>query len=231
MSKVYTIYVSLIGKMEIGRPVGQKALGAVPDMILEIEDIRSLGDERLKFIFWASGDDFQRYESALTDDPTIFDYECLTELSNRHLYRIQLSEEGQQNTLQFVVIEEDIVSISLTMTSESVEFVGRFPSRNTIITLKEQCENQNRYFKLINLYEEKSVEKDGISTNKYGVTSSQREALITALEKGYFNVPRETRMEDIADELGISSSALSAQLRRGQQALLRHTLANGSSVR
>lgn len=184
MSKVYTRYVSLIGKMEIGRPVGQKALEAVPDMILEIEDIRSLADERLKFIFWASGDDFQTYESALTDDPTISDYECLTELPSRHLYRIQLSEEGQQHTLQLIAIEQDIVSISLTMTAENVEFVGRFPSRSAIIALKEQCENRNRNFKLINLYEEKHVGMDGRSTNKYGVTSSQREALITALEKG-----------------------------------------------
>lgn len=230
MSKIRIESMSLIGKMEIGRPVGQKALKAVPDMILEIEDIRSLADEPFKFIFWASNDDFQTYESALTDDPSVSDYKCLTELPERRLYQIQLSEEGQQNTLQPIAVEQDIVPISLTMTVEGVEFVGRFPSRSAIITLKEKCEELDRHFRLINLYEEKPVEKDGGRTNRYGVTSSQRGALIAALEKGYFNVPRETRMEDIADELDISTSALSAQLRRGQKALLRHTLANGSSI-
>lgn len=216
--------MALIGELEIGTPVGQQALEAAPDMVLEIEDIRSLESEPWTFLFWAYGGEFETYESALADDPTVATYDCLTVLPDRRLYRVELSKYGQENTLYPVAVGQNIITISLTMTSESVEYIGRFPSREALLEFIDECKAQNRTFTLCTLYEEESTADDG--TDRYGVTASQREVLLTALEQGYFDVPRESRMADIAAELEISTSAVSAQLRRGQQSLLRQTLAN-----
>ncbi|OVE82985.1 helix-turn-helix domain-containing protein [Natronolimnobius baerhuensis] len=219
--------MALIGKLAIGNPVGEQALAEVPEMVLEVEDIRSLADDPWTFVFWAAGDDFQTYESALDDDPTVSTYECLTALPDRRLYRCELSPEGQQHTLQFVAIDENILTIRLTLSASGIEYVGRFPSREALHSFREVCIEQNRSFSVRNLYEEQA---SGDDERRYGVTASQRETLLTALEQGYFEVPRETRMEDIAGELEISTSAVSAQLRRGQASLLRHTLAAHSSI-
>ncbi|MHC3439784.1 helix-turn-helix domain-containing protein [Natrialbaceae archaeon A-gly3] len=221
--------MTYIARINIGSPVGQESLQAVPDMVLQVEDIRSLSDESWKFIYWASGDDFETYEDALADDPTIDSYKCLTELPERRLYRITLSDEGQRQTLQPVAVEEDIVGRSLTKTAERVEFLGRFPSRDALYTLRDACREQDRKFELLSLYEEKPTEYDGGQSSRYGVTDTQRDALLAALKQGYFNVPRQTTMENIADSLDISVSALSSRLRRGQQTLLRNTLVQESS--
>ncbi|WP_226043121.1 helix-turn-helix domain-containing protein [Natrinema sp. DC36] len=211
--------------MEISPPLGQVSLESVPDMELLFEDIRSAGDEPWKIIVWAMGDDFEKYESTLTIDPTIDTYDCLTKLPEKRLYGLRLSDEGQHQTIHTVSVEHDITIIRLTATANKEELLARFPSRDAVAHLRKACLERNRRFELLNLYKEKSVKKDGGLESRYGITTGQKEALLTALEKGYFNVPRETTMDEIAEELCISTSALSTRLRRGQQALLLNTLA------
>lgn len=222
--------MGLIGRAEVSPPLGQDALETVPDMELLFEDIRSVGDEPWKLIVWAMGDDFEKYESALAADSTIDTYDCLTKLPEKRLYRLRLSDDGQRQAVHSVSVEHDITILRLTATAETEELLARFPSRDAVINLREACLERDRRFELLNLYEEKPVTNDGGFESRYGITPGQKEALLTALEKGYFNVPRETTMDEIAEELDISTSALSTRFRRGQQALLLHTLAQGGTI-
>lgn len=52
------------------------------------------------------------------------------------------------------------------------------------------------------------------------VTGEQREAVLTALELGYYEVPRHANLADVAAELGISHQALSERLRRAHGGLV-----------
>lgn len=221
--------MTLIGKAKVGPPPGERALKSVPEMELLLEDIRLAEDGSWKMIVWASGDDFEKYESSLTSDETIDGYDCLTKLPEKRLYRLTLSEEGQRQTVHSISVEYDITIISLTMTAEREELLARFPSRDAVASLREACLERDRRFKLLSLYEEKPVTHDGGFESRYGITTTQEEALLTALKKGYFNVPRETTMDEIAEELGISTSALSTRFRRGQRNLLLNTLAQETS--
>lgn len=56
------------------------------------------------------------------------------------------------------------------------------------------------------------------------LTDQQREALVLALERGYFTEPRETSLEELADSIGISATAFGGRLRRGMRALIGMTL-------
>ena len=58
-----------------------------------------------------------------------------------------------------------------------------------------------------------------------GLTDRQREALRTAYELGYFEVPRRASLEEIAAELDVSASSVSERLRRAQTRLIRETVA------
>lgn len=55
------------------------------------------------------------------------------------------------------------------------------------------------------------------------LSESERETLCAALEKGYFEVPRETTLNEVANELGRSDVEVSQQLRRGMGIVLRTT--------
>jgi predicted DNA binding protein len=57
-----------------------------------------------------------------------------------------------------------------------------------------------------------------------GLTDPQREALITAVENGYFDVPARATLESISEALGITSQAVSERLNRGTKTLVEATL-------
>jgi hypothetical protein len=59
-----------------------------------------------------------------------------------------------------------------------------------------------------------------------GLTDRQREALRVAYERGYFDIPRGTSLEAVADELDITPSSLSERLRRAQTHLVETTVAS-----
>lgn len=58
-----------------------------------------------------------------------------------------------------------------------------------------------------------------------GLTDDQTEALRTAYELGYFAIPRDAALADVAAALGISSSSTSERLRRAQTRLIEETVA------
>lgn len=54
---------------------------------------------------------------------------------------------------------------------------------------------------------------------RWDLTPAQEESLRTAVEMGYFEIPREASSEAVAEELGISKSAFLERLRRAEGAL------------
>jgi predicted DNA binding protein len=58
-----------------------------------------------------------------------------------------------------------------------------------------------------------------------GLTDPQHEALRTAYELGYFDIPRQASLEEVAAELAISPPSVSERLRRAQTQLIEETVA------
>lgn len=79
---------------------------------------------------------------------------------------------------------------------------------------------QNADFRLVRLSRDGEPEPPGD-----GLTNHQQEALRTAYELGYFDIPRQASLEDIATELDISASSLSERLRRAETQLIEETVA------
>lgn len=61
-----------------------------------------------------------------------------------------------------------------------------------------------------------------------GLTRKQREALVRAFDAGYFDVPRRITLTELADQLGVSDTAVSERLRRGTSAMITGTLFEGN---
>ena len=60
--------------------------------------------------------------------------------------------------------------------------------------------------------------------SRWNLTPAQAEAMRTAYEMGYFEVPKRASSEAVAAELGVSKSAFLERLRRGERALMRHVI-------
>lgn len=221
--------MALIGRITLGLPYLHETFDAVPDIQLQQEEFRIVSDEP-RLTVWALGDDFTAFETALTTDSTIADYEHLSELQEKRLYQLVFFQEREPEHLYPVALEQNIMPIRSTITRDGIALIARFPSRDAIATFREACRERDIQFHLTQLYREDAAMSDGGLANPFGVTAAQREALLRTFEAGYFDVPRRTTLGAIADDLGITTSAVSTRLRRGQQNLLRHTLAQELST-
>ena len=67
------------------------------------------------------------------------------------------------------------------------------------------CRRNDLDFRLDRLLDiDRATGAAGAGGARAGMTDAQREALVTANEMGYFAVPREATLADIADELGVA---------------------------
>lgn len=216
--------MSYIAEWSHGLHVLEHTFEAVPDLELSLEDVQPSAREEESinaFFHWASCGDFDAFEAAIAADPHCESAALLTELGDRRLYRLTPSEAGEGVVLYPAASASDIVILDSTLTRDGVESRVRLPSREALLEFRRTFDERPVPFSLDRLYEER------VDAPEYDVTEPQREALLEALEGGYFAVPRRTTLRDLATELDVSAQALSARLRRGQANLLRRTLASG----
>ncbi|WP_339104208.1 helix-turn-helix domain-containing protein [Haloterrigena salinisoli] len=221
--------MALIGRVKIGLLFLHATFEAVPDIVLQQEEFRIVSGEP-RLAVWASGGDFEAFEAALATDSTVADVQHLSDLHEKRLYQIIFPEERAPDQLYPIALEENIIPVRSTITRDGIHLTARFPSREAVATFRDACREREISFTLQQLYREEGAMNDGGLDNPFGVTDPQREALLHALEAGYFAVPRQTKLGTLAEDLGVSSAALSTRLRRGQQNLLQQTLAQDAST-
>jgi predicted DNA binding protein len=192
-------------------------------MVLEYESLRYTPDGSAKFVFWASGDDYPKFEKAMESDPTIREFARLTEVGSTRLYRVTFTEAGQRALTYPVVTEQDMAFLNITLTETGSEIRARIPSREALFTYREACNERDIPFRLNRIFREEQINRRDKGSYR-NVTEAQQDALVLALERGYFEIPRETTLEEIAKELEISTQALSTRLRRGITNLIGNTV-------
>jgi len=96
-----------------------------------------------------------------------------------------------------------------------------FESYSTFNGFTERCEEYGISVELISISQ--NPPSPGESA-QYGLTDRQHEALTLAISRGYFESPRQTSTEALAEEMGISQPSMSSLLRRGERQLLTATL-------
>lgn len=214
--------MSYIAEFAISTPFMTQTLSAVPEMVLETEDLRSLPSGAWIYVFWAGGDDLEAFEAEMGRDSTVEGYTALTELDDRALYRVTLAEAGGDNVTTPLAAKHDIFFLSVKASRRWTRFRARVPTRQALFEHRDDCLERGLDFRLHQLFREERLGGNG--RGGYGLTPIQRTTLRRALTAGYFEVPRETTLRELADEFDVSEQAVSGRLRRGLRTLLDHTV-------
>ncbi|EMA07523.1 transcriptional regulator [Haloferax denitrificans ATCC 35960] len=96
-----------------------------------------------------------------------------------------------------------------------------YKDRDAFLESRTRCEDYGISLDLISMTSTSSTSDDALP---FGLTERQYEALTLALSRGYYESPRQTSTEELAEELGISQPSLSRLLRRGERQLLSSAL-------
>jgi predicted DNA binding protein len=171
------------------------------------------------FFFHVETTDFAAFEDALDADHTVGESLLVAEASDTRIYRLRHTSDTE--LISPVVIEMGGLMLETESTDRGWSVRMQFPDRETLGSLWEYCADADIDFTLENVYslDEFSMDADGA-----GLTDAQRDALVTAYRLGYFEEPRDTSLQELADELDISPTAVGGRIRRGVARLVERTL-------
>ncbi len=210
--------------MEFTSPVAEFPLGSVfknlPGVTVELE--RLIPHETLIIpYFWVRSADTADIEAAFERHAGVSNIRLVDRVEDEYLMRAEWDEE--YFGILSALAEANVVVLSGIGTKEGWRFEVRGEGQGPIAKFREYCQENDIPIAITAVHAMLPIQGDG-----YELTETQREALVLAYERGYFDTPREASLEEIARELDITQQSLSSRLRRGHRRLIGATL--GSSV-
>lgn len=192
-----------------------RVLRNVPEATIELERIVPL-QEAIIPLFWISGTDPDVIEATLREEPKVDTVEQLTTTDDETLFEVHWGPEidGMVQAL----IDTRAKILEATGTAEAWDFRLRFSAHEDLSAFNIALTDDEIPVTLRHIFNPIPP------ADRSELSDDHRETLLTAYRHGYFKVPRRTNLTELADSEGISDSALSQRIRRGLDALIRHTL-------
>jgi predicted DNA binding protein len=189
-----------------------------------LRPIREAGTdpEKERYLFSVTTEDFERFEAGLEADPTVADYELIVQLEDEAVYAFNYADDAILFSTE--VGRSNGVVLDMENAGTAWVFKTWFPDRKSAQRTWEFAVDHEVEISLDRINEHGSI-----ISSSFGLTAPQQEAIMVALEAGYFDEPRGATLGEVARVLDISQPAASGLLRRGLKRLVRSTLAEEES--
>ena len=200
-----------------------RAVSGDSDGRVWIERLVPLTGSRIPFL-WARDHEFEEFERHLRDSDIVKNLEALTRVENSVLYAVTWYEPGE--TVLNGVMDSG-GSIMEGHGDSTWSFTVRFNNHADLSQFHQfyQDEEYPVHIEQVTTLEDEPGQHYG-----WALTPSQREAVYLALKRGYYSVPRDAKLEEIAEDLDITRQAASERIRRGTETLLEKSLAGFSAA-
>lgn len=212
--------MSTIAELELAAEEFALADTLVAHPEAEFEVVRMAAHDRDHIMPYirVSGSGLDGLSDSLGDDSSVEELRLLDDLDNERLYRMHWVDDIQ--SVLHMVLDQGATVVEMHGRGERWFLRVLFPDREALSTTHDFCTGEGLTFTIRNIHDLQG----SVGRGEFGLTRQQYEALVRAAERGYFDVPRETTMSELAGELGVSQQALSERLRRGHKALINSAL-------
>jgi predicted DNA binding protein len=195
----------------------QDAYESVSGLTVEAERVAAHSTKWTMPCLWVAHDDPEGAGEAIRADPSVDTVVEQESYEGETYYQLEWADEVEDWVDAYVDQEASILQAKATDAGWQVKI--RFADRDQFDAFADQLNERDHSFNLLDLFD------SGSPPASYGgLMAAQHDALVAALEAGYYEVPRETTMQELAADLGISHQSLSELLRRGTAHLLQDSL-------
>ncbi len=202
---------------ELGQILTLKEMSSI-----ELESLVPTGNATVP-LFWVYDSTRDSFVESVQRHPSVNNATKVEVFEDRTLFR--LDWDANRDRVFQGIQKYDGQLLSATGTTERWEFELRFSDHEHLSGFTEHCEDAQIKLEVTRVF---NPTKPDVGP-WYGLTDPQREAITLAVEKGYYNIPRNCTTQELADELGISDQAVTERLRRAILALVTHMLAPDDS--
>lgn len=182
----------------------------LPEVSLEVESQPITPSESPSLFYSVSISDFDRFDAALTDDPTVDEWKISMNFSDCRVYQVYPSDKAKFTIPKITELGINILEIQNA--NQRWQFQFQVPDKETLSSYWQYCREEDVEFSLEKLYRSGPQPRENHGL-KDQFTDRQLEVARTAARMGYFD-PEGATATEVADELGISPSTLSTHLRR-----------------
>ncbi len=170
------------------------------------------------FPFLIEHTDQDELEQVLGSDPTVEAYELVDWADGQGIYYVEHAPETKLISTVVTEVNGFLVESETTDGGWLVRLL--LPERAALNAIWEYANDEDISLEIMDVY----ANENALGSESYGLTDEQRTALQAAYRMGYFFEPRETSLEGIAEEMDLSSTAMSGRLRRGIRNLIATTI-------
>ena len=199
-------------EFELGRVLTTGQTGRV-----EMETVVPAADRAVP-LFWAYDGDAEGFESAVGDHPSVDNITMVDSFDTRALYAIDW--DATSDHFLSAVADNSGAILTATSAADRWLFELRFRSHDDLGAFQSALEDAHVPIDVIRVYNPTTPD----AGPWYGLTTAQREALVLAVESGYYDIPRTCTTVEVAEELGISDQAVTERLRRAIVNLVENSL-------
>ncbi|AGB38553.1 helix-turn-helix domain-containing protein [Natronococcus occultus] len=204
----------------------EPTIQSLPESELRVESVVVDDSVRTAPLIWFGNTDAGAVEETLEDDPTVEQFRRLLERpdGDAWLFRIRYAEAA--TPICSAVYANDGTVLEAEVTNGRWAVTLLFPHREGVSDAVSDLEDRDARVdvrRMVEAHQNKDLE---MATT---LTDPQREAIAEAYRRGYYNVPREISLEELASELEISHQALSERLRRANRVLASEQLESSAS--
>lgn len=191
-------------------PIGS-VLQSFPEARIELESVVPLRESIMPMVWIESGES-EEIRSALSEHPQIDRVDVVMTAESETLFEVRWSPS--ENELVDALLEVNATILDAHGLADSWDFRLRFATHEGLSRFNIALTERGIPVTLRRIYHPSIGE---VATS---LSPVQRDTLLTAYQSGYFEVPRRISQAALADELGISDSALSQRIRRDIEALI-----------
>ncbi|WP_117369195.1 bacterio-opsin activator domain-containing protein [Natrarchaeobaculum sulfurireducens] len=185
----------------------------------EFETVVSRPDGSIRGFFTISGAPVERILELASRSPSVTETRLVTQRGDRHLFECTFTEDSVVARL----LEYGVLPKTMSASEDAGRLVVSLPDRTTVREFVGFFTGLYPDSTLVRRQDHEFVDRPGYgfrSDLENALTDKQFEALETAFLSGYFDVPRETTGEGVADLLGVSQPTFNNHLRVAQRKLL-----------
>lgn len=197
-----------------------RAFSTLPGVRVELERIVPTKNAVVPFI-WVRGADPDAVVRATTTHEAVEQIALLDQYEGEGaLFRVVWRRSFRDALV--AIADSGMALLSGTGTADEWRFELRTMDTEPLSALQERLRRDGVPFKLVRLADVGEAQM----RNGYGLTDPQREAILLAYERGYFDEPHGTTLDALAGDIGISRQSFGGRLRRGMHNLVANTLVN-----
>lgn len=194
----------------------RRIVSKLPGVEIDVVHFERAGNSAIPYI-WMRGASAKEFETVLREDPRISEVHRLERTGDGAFYKVVWDVDSP--VIQCVAATNGVI-MEAHGRAEQWHLKIWFEDGSDASKFQRCCSDQNvplRVHRLTSLADARSEDGPAVSQRQY-------EAMVLAYRGGYFEEPRRVSQEDLAAELGISSSAFGRRLRRGFASLIEETL-------